>query len=195
MKNTTTALLAAVVVLLAAHLIVQATRAAEAGSPGGGDPCPSDIDDDGMVGITDFLQLLGDWGPCPSSRVVAFSVIGLANNADMAVRVWSDNRVQFVIKTQELCWLCPDSPPSDEWTDLESPPSKMGATPIAISGTHNCEGFQGKVGCPRIYVAYSDGTTFTRDFSTDQYTDLECPPGNTLCTLFPVAPWEEFLQP
>jgi hypothetical protein len=28
-------------------------------------PCPSDLDGDGMVGITDFLILLGNWGPCP----------------------------------------------------------------------------------------------------------------------------------
>ncbi len=26
---------------------------------------PSDFDDDGIVGITDFLELLGNWGPCP----------------------------------------------------------------------------------------------------------------------------------
>ena len=29
--------------------------------PGG----PPDFDDDGMVGITDFLELLANWGPCP----------------------------------------------------------------------------------------------------------------------------------
>jgi len=27
--------------------------------------CPADIDNDGMVGITDFLLLLSQWGPCP----------------------------------------------------------------------------------------------------------------------------------
>ncbi|MCH7799240.1 MAG: hypothetical protein IID28_12460, partial [Planctomycetes bacterium] len=27
--------------------------------------CTGDIDGDGTVGITDFLQLLGAWGPCP----------------------------------------------------------------------------------------------------------------------------------
>jgi hypothetical protein len=29
------------------------------------DRCPIDIDDDGIVGITDFLALLAAWGPCP----------------------------------------------------------------------------------------------------------------------------------
>ncbi|MHC4218473.1 MAG: hypothetical protein ACYSU7_08455 [Planctomycetota bacterium] len=28
---------------------------------------PADIDNDGVVGITDFLMLLSDWGPCPPS--------------------------------------------------------------------------------------------------------------------------------
>ena len=27
--------------------------------------CPTDIDGDGMIGITDFLELLANWGPCP----------------------------------------------------------------------------------------------------------------------------------
>jgi len=27
--------------------------------------CPGDIDGDGNVGITDFLDLLAAWGPCP----------------------------------------------------------------------------------------------------------------------------------
>jgi hypothetical protein len=29
------------------------------------DPCPSDLDGDGNVGIVDFLQLLAEWGECP----------------------------------------------------------------------------------------------------------------------------------
>ena len=29
------------------------------------DTCPADLDGDGMVGITDFLDLLAAWGPCP----------------------------------------------------------------------------------------------------------------------------------
>jgi len=27
--------------------------------------CPADLDGDGTVGVTDFLQLLAAWGPCP----------------------------------------------------------------------------------------------------------------------------------
>ena len=33
------------------------------GSPTGG--CPADFDDSGDVGVSDFLELLGNWGPCP----------------------------------------------------------------------------------------------------------------------------------
>ncbi len=29
-----------------------------------GGTCPSDVNNDGTVGINDFLQLLGDWGAC-----------------------------------------------------------------------------------------------------------------------------------
>ena len=32
-----------------------------------GGTCPSDVNSDGTVGITDFLQVLGAWGPCPSA--------------------------------------------------------------------------------------------------------------------------------
>ena len=28
-------------------------------------PCPGDLDDDGVVGIVDFLGLLSNWGACP----------------------------------------------------------------------------------------------------------------------------------
>ena len=27
--------------------------------------CTADVDRDGEIGITDFLEVLGQWGPCP----------------------------------------------------------------------------------------------------------------------------------
>ena len=36
-----------------------------------GDPtCPSDLNSDGNVATADLLQLLSDWGPCPSEPFV-----------------------------------------------------------------------------------------------------------------------------
>ncbi|MHC4786788.1 MAG: hypothetical protein ACYTE6_12595, partial [Planctomycetota bacterium] len=31
-----------------------------------GTPCPWDLDDDGVVGVTDFLELLAVWGAGPA---------------------------------------------------------------------------------------------------------------------------------
>ena len=28
-------------------------------------PCPADLDGDGIVGTSDLIVLLGNWGPCP----------------------------------------------------------------------------------------------------------------------------------
>ena len=33
--------------------------------PARADLCPADINDDGIVNVTDLLSLLGDWGSCP----------------------------------------------------------------------------------------------------------------------------------
>ena len=44
-----------------------------------GGTCPSDINNDGNVGINDFLQLLADWGPCPNPTVI---------DADKSVNGW-----------------------------------------------------------------------------------------------------------
>ncbi len=78
-RRTIAGLLAAIVVLLAAHLIVQATRAAEAsGETGGGDLCPCEIDNDGMVEITDVAVLA-----TPGSATTSFHA-----------RLWSDGLIE-----------------------------------------------------------------------------------------------------
>ena len=79
-------LLAAGVVLLAANLFVQASRPAEGG---GGDPCPADLDNNGVVDAADFFVFLADFGPCPSSRVV--SMDGIDEIADLE-RLVDDTR-------------------------------------------------------------------------------------------------------
>jgi hypothetical protein len=55
------------------------------------DPCPHDVDDDGLVGTHDLLAVLAAWGPCdscacpadftgpsgPDCRVDVFDLLGL----------------------------------------------------------------------------------------------------------------------
>jgi hypothetical protein len=54
-----------------------------------GGTCPSDVNNDGTVGIQDFLQLLGEWGPCPS-----VSVIAIDSNYQRSFRLWSDGVIE-----------------------------------------------------------------------------------------------------
>ncbi len=56
-----------------------------------GGTCPSDVNNDGTVGINDFLAVLGAWGPCPSSRLVG--AIG-AQGAQFHARLWSDGTIE-----------------------------------------------------------------------------------------------------
>ena len=55
-----------------------------------GGTCPSDVNNDGTVGINDFLQVLADWGPCPAPKLVDFH----KESNDFSFRLWSDNRLE-----------------------------------------------------------------------------------------------------
>ncbi len=57
-------LLAVIAVLLVTNLIVQGSRPAEAGGAAGIDPCPPDLDGDGVVAVPDLLTMLAAWGLC-----------------------------------------------------------------------------------------------------------------------------------
>jgi hypothetical protein len=91
-KRTIASLLTVIALLLTAHLVVQVSRPAAAGGAAGVDPCPSDINDDATVDVVDFLQLLGDWGPCPNPpRLIDVSY--LEGNSSV-VRLWTDGSVE-----------------------------------------------------------------------------------------------------
>ena len=136
-------LLAAVVVLLATVLIVQATRSAEAGSvAGNGDPCPSDIDNDGTVGITDFLQLLGDWGPCPAATIVD-GVWSTGGPGTVLFRIWSDGFAE----ARPIDFKDPKGMPFS-WLALPDNPDAPASQPIAVSTNIN----------GRYYRFWADGT-------------------------------------
>ena len=51
----------------------------------GAEECPPDVDQDGMVGVTDLLQVLGAWGPCPGPP----RIVGIAAASNTLVRIWS----------------------------------------------------------------------------------------------------------
>ena len=63
-----------------------------AGAVAGG-TCPSDVNNDGTVGIQDFLQVLSDWGPCPSATVVDYQT--LDQPGYVGCRLWSDNTLEI----------------------------------------------------------------------------------------------------
>ena len=81
-----------------------------------GDPtCPSDVDGDNNVGTTDLLQMLGDWGPCPSPP----QVIQIDTRADTQVlRLWSDGRIEC--GEQPPVAPCIHSPV--EWCEIPNEP-------------------------------------------------------------------------
>ena len=61
-----------------------------------GGTCPSDVNNDGTVGINDFLQVLSDWGPCPNATLVGIAslVKGEPVDVGLVLRVWSDNSLE-----------------------------------------------------------------------------------------------------
>ena len=86
------------------------------------------MNNDGTVGIQDFLQLLGDWGPCPQATVVG---IGTARspNHDAIVRVWSDGVAEYKATVTE-----PDIEPQ-VWTPIPANPNAPRSQPIAATGS------------------------------------------------------------
>jgi predicted outer membrane repeat protein len=51
---------------------------------GGGDPCPADIDDDGLVGVNDFLDLLASWGAAGGpADIDGDGVVGVTDFLDL----------------------------------------------------------------------------------------------------------------
>ena len=87
-----------------------------------GGTCPSDVNNDGVVGIQDFLQVLGAWGPCPAPTVVAMDF----DNAFRfkLLRQWSDGTLELVMTING----------GNAWLILEpAPPSPHAGLPVDIS--------------------------------------------------------------
>ena len=144
-----------------------------------GGTCPSDVNNDGTVGINDFLQLLGDWGPCPSPpKVVAFD----GHGARM-FRVWSDGTIQFLMfhfSTGDDCFDCELATPVFTWLDV-------GTTPVS-------DPVDMTLSNPYVKVAFADGSTWYRQFDFVSSVDPACvdAPLFIYCTFEWVGDWIEF---
>ncbi len=123
-----------------------------------GGTCPSDVNNDGTVGINDFLQLLGDWGPCPNATVVGVGAVSLT--ADVIVRVWSDGLVEFKATVEH-----PDTEPQ-AWTSVPANPNAPRSRPVAASA----------MGIT-IYRLWADGTVDSILFTSNPGVVLPTPNG------------------
>ncbi len=128
-----------------------------------GGTCPSDVNNDGVVGVNDFLQVLADWGPCPNASVVSMAILSggqttpKTNDADGAlIRLWSDNTLEVGVHvgTGNGDWTCDEAfPRAGEWENIEAPPTT--ARPISVD-----QGFL--FFTPTFFVTYADGSVWTR---------------------------------
>ena len=147
-----------------------------------GGTCPSDVNNDGTVGIQDFLQVLAEWGPCPEPSVIA--VGGTDPSPVFVVRLWSTGLVQ-VRHTEPLssgCWNCKEVwPPPFTWIDFGTPSMpNSDAKPVDLDFSLNGS---------RLFVAFTDGTIYRTVFEIINVDPCNgVPTGH--CEL--VAPaWEE----
>ena len=138
---------------MSAKLIIVALLAFAAGGT-----CPSDVNNDGTVGINDFLAVLAAWGPCPDPQITAvastFSTSAV-DGPDIAFRGWSDGRIEvwlFENTNGTDCLDCSASLPRLTWFDL-------GTTPDASSVVDIDAMFN------RMVVTLASGKTWTAEFS------------------------------
>ena len=114
-----------------------------------GGTCPSDVNSDGTVGITDFLQVLGAWGPCPSAVPVAVD----EKNGQIFLRAWSDGTVEVGMLHDVLGPLYQGiAPPSDHVGQVVNATFGTAGVPGSIPpcGTTDRGGF-------KIVRVYADG--------------------------------------
>ena len=111
-----------------------------------GGTCPSDVNNDGTVGINDFLQLLGDWGPCPAPTVVDISADAWPAAAHpLVIRAWSNGYLEFK-RVPATPWM---PVPEDTGT---SGTSVVGVTTANIFFTPRFTRYY-------VYVQWSNGET------------------------------------
>ena len=132
-----------------------------------GGTCPSDVNNDGTVGINDFLQVLGDWGPCPSSKVISMSYMSVLSTTTFLVQLRSDRQLQvYMLLPGHPCLECDESfPELHVWTDFTPPPVVANEFPVELLLLQN----------NLFYVVYSNGTVYQASINISQI------PGGTNC--------------
>jgi hypothetical protein len=145
--------------LVAAGATIWAARPTEAGPT----ECPSDVDNDGNVGILDFLQVLADWGPCPSPpQLVSVTLAGIGNGnpaASLLVRTWTDGLAEY---TTNL------GGPWTPWTPLPESPHAGLARVVDCDSLGLASGLIGECGPGKTLV---NAVPFVRLFA-DGYSEL-----------------------
>lgn len=58
--------------------------------------CPADVDNDGNVGVLDFLQVLAAWGPCPSPALVTGIASAGSQECHLMARQRSDGTLEVL---------------------------------------------------------------------------------------------------
>ena len=102
------------------------------------------------------------------------------------IRIWSDNTLEVTILATlaTICFLCDESMPlaDQEWLQVESPPLPPGAFPVSV----------GEAG-GRMFVSYSDGTTYQRFFDAFALAGCNGNPGGSHCVFHWISvSWTEF---
>ena len=121
-----------------------------------GGTCPSDVNNDGTVGIQDFLMVLGAWGPCPNATVVAMAAD--TNDGGAMAQLWSDGRLVLLWETG-IWHSSGDFPPSPYVGVPVSVSMQRFGNPSCKSGPTNCsdQGFVTLVGAWQVIRQYADG--------------------------------------
>ena len=145
-----------------------------------GGTCPSDVNNDGSVGIQDFLQLLGEWGPCPDSQIVSSTVTNTTFVGSRAYRVWSDGRLDVWIFENQFfdCWNCSQSTPQMTWVSAGTAPGT--AAPLDIDAVFD-----------HIIIRLADGTIWTA--RSDYLLEPDSCPDKAIADrcFFSIGPWSE----
>ena len=127
-----------------------------------GGTCPSDVNNDGTVGIQDFLMVLGAWGPCPNATVISMEAQVAVTH--WFIRSWSDGRVEVIWEDffdTSGVWFVSEAPPSSNaGQPVDISVTFSSATDCSLGRSPTCaeQGFATNGSLHRLYRQYADGS-------------------------------------